>query len=190
MQQDTRTALLDSAERAVRTRGFDGFSYADLANDVGIRKASIHHHFPTKAALSVALMKRYHEEFSLALAKIDATSSSANLRLAAVIEHYKTALHGGKTLCLCVSLSTSLESLPPEVSIQISQFRAMIIEWLAKVFEDGAKQDTIRSVQNPSAEATAMLPLLEGAQLAARAQQDSGIFDAAVQLLKLRLAGP
>jgi len=65
---DIKTALLDSAERAARRRGFDGFSYADLAKDMGIRKASIHHHFPTKAALSVALMKRYYINLKTACA--------------------------------------------------------------------------------------------------------------------------
>lgn len=55
---DTRTALLQSAERAARQRGYDGFSYADLAGDVGLRKASIHHHFPTKATLALALIER------------------------------------------------------------------------------------------------------------------------------------
>ena len=59
---DTRTALLESAERTARQRGYDGFSYADLADDVGIRKASIHHHFPTKATLALALIERDDRE--------------------------------------------------------------------------------------------------------------------------------
>lgn len=59
MAMNTKTNLLNSAERVARTRGFDGFSYADLAADVGTIKASIHHHFASKAALAVTLMNRY-----------------------------------------------------------------------------------------------------------------------------------
>ena len=60
---NTRTSLLDSAEQAVRQRGYNGFSYADLAREIGIRKASIHHHFPTKADLGLALIERYNQNF-------------------------------------------------------------------------------------------------------------------------------
>ena len=105
MPTETKTSLLDSAERAVRTYGFDGFSYADLAADVGIRKASIHHHFPTKADLSVALMQRYHLELEKVCADIDATASTGGARLYALVDRYRNALDGGKSLCLCVSFS-------------------------------------------------------------------------------------
>ncbi|MEO9863924.1 TetR/AcrR family transcriptional regulator, partial [Yoonia sp.] len=81
MPTDTKTALLDSAERAARTRGFDGFSYADLAQDVGIRKASIHHHFPTKAALSAALMERYYNDLKAVCEDIDMSQETGGARL-------------------------------------------------------------------------------------------------------------
>ena len=187
MPTDTRTALLDSAERAARTRGFDGFSYADLAKDVGIRKASIHHHFPTKAALSAAIMQRYYIDFEKACANIDATQTSGGARLNALIEQYRDALDGGKSLCLCVSFSTSRESLPPEVIVQLSRFRTMAITWLQTTFETGQSDGTIAGVKDPISEAAAALPLLEGAQLAARAQESSRLFDNATALLLDRI---
>lgn len=187
MRQDTRTALLNAAERHARTRGFDGFSYADLAEDVGIRKASIHHHFPTKAALSVALMQRYYDDIEAACERIDATKKTAGERLGALVDHYQMALNGGESLCLCVSFSASPDSLPQEVTVKIGQFRAMILDWLAKVFEDAAEDGSIMCVQDSKAEAAAVLPLLEGAQLAARAQEKPALYDAAVQLLRHRL---
>lgn len=72
MNRDTRTALMDLAEHTVRSRGFDGFSYADLAEAIGIRKASIHYHFPTKAKLSEALIERYQTSLQQGLTEIDA----------------------------------------------------------------------------------------------------------------------
>ena len=188
MPTDTKTALLDSAERAARTRGFDGFSYADLAEDVGIRKASIHHHFPTKAALSVALMQRYYIELEKTCAGIDAAETSGGARLSALIDIYRNALDGGKSLCLCVSLSTSRESLPPEVITQISRFRVMMIHWLKTTFETGKSDSTIAGVDDPTKEAAATLPLLEGAQLAARAEENPILFETALQLLLQRFS--
>lgn len=188
MPTDTKTALLDSAERASRTRGFDGFSYADLAKDVGIRKASIHHHFSTKAALSVALMQRYYLVFEKVCADIDAAETSGGARLSALISQYRDASGGGKSLCLCVSFSTSRESLPPEVISQISRFRVMMINWLETTFAAGKSDGTITDVGDPAREAAATLPLLEGAQLAARAEENPKLFENALQLLLQRIS--
>lgn len=188
MSIDTKTSLLNSAERAARSRGFDGFSYADLAADVGIRKASIHHHFSTKAKLSVALMQRYDRTFEAVCADIDATGATGGARLLALIELYHRALDGGKSLCLCVSFSTSRESLPPEVIEQLSHFRAKMIGWLEATFARGQNDGTITNVVEPRPEAAAALSLLEGAQLAARAEENLALFESALQLLVQRIA--
>ncbi len=187
MPNDTKTALLDSAERAARTLGFNGFSYSDLAEDVGIRKASIHHHFPSKAALSIALMERYYQSLESACAKIDLEHDTGSTRLAALINTYYGALDDGQSLCLCVSFSTSTESLPSEVIDQMSRFRSMMLNWLSAVFLLGKEDGTIENVADPALEASATLPMIEGAQLAARTEKNPQLFDSAMKLLLSRL---
>ncbi len=188
MAKDTKTALLDSAERAARTRGFDGFSYADLAQEVGIRKASIHHHFPTKAALSAAIMKRYTQAFAKACQSIDAECATGGPRLAALINRYRAALEGGQSLCLCVSFSTSRNSLPAEVIREIVGFRQMMLAWITATYHLGGSDRSIAMVHDPAQEAAATLAMLEGAQLRARAEEDPAHFDNALGLLRSRLA--
>lgn len=188
MPVDTKNALLEAAERAARTRGFDGFSYADLADSVGIRKASVHHHFATKADLSIALMQRYHAQMAAVCASVDVSEPTGGARLSALIDLYREALDGGKSLCLCVSFSTSRESLPPEVIAQIGRFRAMMIEWLSVTYSTGDADGTIKGVTDAADEAAATLPLLEGAQLAARAAENPALFDAGLTLLRHRLS--
>jgi len=187
MPADTRNALLNSAERAVRSRGYDGFSYADLAADVGIRKASIHHHFPTKAALSAALMERYHDHLKTACAEIDARQTSGATRLLDMIDIYRRAHDDGKSLCLCVAFSTSRESLSDAVIHHIGRFRSMMIAWFGTVFALGRSDGSISDVHHPAHEAAALLPLLEGAQLAARAEENPEQFERALYLLHQRL---
>lgn len=183
MPSDTKTALLDSAEKAARARGFDGFSYADLAKDVGIRKASIHHHFATKAALSVALMARYRKELEAACLDINDAHTTASARLIALTDHYRKALEGGKSLCLCVSFTASRESLPDDVISEISRSREMMLNWIESVFVLSMSDGSIAGVSDPKQEAAAALPLLEGAQLAARAEENLSLFDNALRLL-------
>jgi len=189
MTQDTRTRLLDSAEQAARARGIDGFSYADLAKAVGIRKASIHYHFPAKADLSIALMTRYRADMQRACADIEADTATAGQRLLRLIDHYRKALHGGESLCLCVAFSTSVDSLPDEVLAEITAFRADVIRWITSVFEQGARDASLAQGHTAEAEARATLALLEGALLAARVTKDVATFDAAVELLEARARG-
>src|SRR6266849_1457367 len=78
---DTSQRILDIAERLVQTRGFNGFSYADIAEALHVSKASLHYHFPAKADLGRELIERYERNFLAALAKIDAQSADLRVRL-------------------------------------------------------------------------------------------------------------
>src|ERR1051326_5309076 len=88
----TADRILDVAERLVQTRGFNGFSYADIAVEVGITKASLHYHFPTKADLGRALVLRYTAAFQAALADIRATDGNAFAQLERYIQVYRQVL--------------------------------------------------------------------------------------------------
>jgi TetR/AcrR family transcriptional regulator, transcriptional repressor for nem operon len=187
---DTKTALLDSAESAIRARGYDGFSYADLAAAVGIRKASIHHHFPAKADLARALIERYTANAFANLDKLSATPLSGGAQLAAFVKTYRQALEGGNKLCLCVAFCTGRDSLSPQVLAALNLFHETVTAWLGEVFALGKADGSITGVTDPEMEAQACLAQMEGAQLIARAAKDSGRFDAAVARLLARITPP
>ena len=185
---DTRTALLNSAESAVRQRGFDGFSFADMARDVGIRKASIHHHFPTKADLALQLIDRYAAQFDAALSEIDASNTTAADKLRAYHGVYRDALTGGSQLCLCVAFSASRGSLADPVLERLNQFHGHSADWLQRVFDSAAQDSSVSSLTDAHAEARATLALMEGAQLIARAAASIRPFDLATAAFLSRLS--
>lgn len=187
---DTKSAILESAEFAVRARGYDGFSYADLAEAVGIRKASIHYHFPAKADLVVALIERYSQMVFMQLEQLSALYPVAGDQLKAVIATYREAIDGGNKLCLCVALCSDRDSLNPAVMSLVDAFRTSVAGSLRAVFALGQADGSINGVNDPEIEALACLAQLEGAQLAARAARDPARFDAAVASLLLRLGQP
>ena len=187
---NTRTALLDSAERAARQRGYDAFSYADLARDVGIRKASIHHHFPVKADLAFGLIERYAARFADALAEIDTAHTHAADKLRAYLAIYRVALAGGTQLCLCVAMSAGRESLAEPVLSELNQFHESSVTWLTRVFEQAQTDQTVAGVIDAASEARAMLALMEGAQLVARAAKNLALFDQATAAFAARLSAP
>ncbi|MEM8581934.1 MAG: TetR/AcrR family transcriptional regulator [Pseudomonadota bacterium] len=181
----TREHLLTHAENLARRRGYDGFSFADLAEGAGIRKASVHYHFPTKAALSTELAELYAKRSLAALQTKD--EDSAGARLNAVIDLYRAAMEGGRSQCLCVAFSAAVDRLPHATRAAVATYQAEITAWLSTVFADARTDRTIANPSKPDEEAAATLALLEGAQLLARAAQDSSQFDLAVAPLRARI---
>src|SRR5215204_4399840 len=96
----TASRILDEAERLAQTRGYNGLSYADVAAVVGTSKAALHYHFPSKADLGRALIERYTERFSAALAEIAASGAAPPERLQRYARLYADVVKQDR-LCLC-----------------------------------------------------------------------------------------
>jgi TetR/AcrR family transcriptional repressor of nem operon len=105
------TAILDVAEQLAQTRGYNGFSYADIAAQLGVTKASLHYHFPSKAELGRALIQRYHRLFGAALEAI-AGRNPPQEKLKQYVGLYDSVL-SNERMCLCGMLAAEYATLPP-----------------------------------------------------------------------------
>jgi TetR/AcrR family transcriptional repressor of nem operon len=173
-KRDTANRILDVAERLVQVRGFNAFSYADVAKDVGVRKASLHHHFPTKGVLGAALIDRYHRRFFEALAAIEA--GDAGRRLEAYAGLYGAVLRR-KRMCLCGMLATDAATLPKAMRERIAAFFDENESWLAGVLESGRRRGELRFDGSATPLAQLIVSSLEGAMLVSRASGSSRHFD-------------
>ena len=180
---------MDAAERQVRHKGADGFSYSDLSRLVGIRKASIHYHFPAKADLLTAIMARYGKRVMTAFEDYTQDLSGADRQLAAFLDLYRDALQDGTALCLCVAYAVSQDGLSDGTQREISQFRQEVRSWLEKTFAGAQTEGSVTGITHPAREAAAAYALVEGAQIAARISGDPAAFDAATRVLRERLVG-
>jgi TetR/AcrR family transcriptional repressor of nem operon len=188
---DTAARILDAAEQLVQSRGYNGFSYADIAAQVGITKASLHHHFETKATLGKALIDRYHAHFMQALAMIDANGRDAADKLQGYARLYAAVLEDER-LCLCGMLAAEYDTLPRAMQEGVRTFFDVNEEWLAGVLEQGRRGGRFHR-RGPAREtARLLLSALEGAMLVARPYHDVARFNvAAEQLLAgLQAANP
>jgi TetR/AcrR family transcriptional repressor of nem operon len=179
---DTATRILDTAERLVQSRGYNGFSYADIAARLGITKASLHHHFETKATLGQALIERYHAQFTQALATIDAGGGDAADRLRSYARLYAAVLEGER-LCLCGMLAAEYDTLPAAMQEGIRQFFNVNEQWLAGVLEQGRSSGRFQRRGSARDSARVLLSALEGAMLVARPYHDFARFNAAAEHL-------
>ena len=182
----TATRILDEAERLTQTRGFNGFSYADVAAVVGTTKAALHYHFPAKADLGTALIARYAERFFAALDEIDASGDPASERLRRYIRLYADVLSQDR-LCLCGMLAAEYTTLPETMGLALRAFFRRNEGWLAGLLEVGRQAGTLRFEGPAQESARALTAALEGAMLLARAHGDPRHFDAAAAYLTREL---
>lgn len=171
MPVGTRALLLKEAEALMRTRGYADFSYADLSKRVGIRKASIHHHFRTKEELGVALIDTYLVTFKAALAGILAAQSKALPRLHRYAAFFTGSLQDG-LMPLCGALSAEADALPDSMQRRVRDFFELHLDWLETVLHAGVAEGDLRSDLDIKRTATMLLSVLEGASLVAWALKD------------------
>jgi TetR/AcrR family transcriptional regulator, transcriptional repressor for nem operon len=178
-RSDTATRILDSAERFAQARGYNGFSYADVASELGLTKASLHYHFAGKTELGTALIDRYTERFSVALEEIDSRVSDAPARVDAYAALYAEVLRDHR-MCLCGMLAAEYATLPQPITERLTSFFDRNEAWLERVLEQGRADGSLR-LNAPSAEtAQLIVSALEGAMLVARPYGELNRFDSAV----------
>ncbi len=178
----TSTRILDIAERLVQVRGFNGFSYADIAEELGMTKASLHYHYPGKAELGAELIARYTARFGAALAEVDARLADPRAKLEAFAELYADVLRG-RRMCLCGMLAAEHQTLPETMRAAVLRFFDESENWLERVLQEGEEQGTLLLRASPADTAQMIVGTLEGAMLIARSYGDIKRFEAAASQL-------
>jgi TetR/AcrR family transcriptional repressor of nem operon len=179
---DTATQILDVAERLVQVRGFNGFSYADVAAELKITKAALHYHFAGKAELGEALVARYAARFAEALTGVEARTPEASARLDAYADLYLEVLREER-MCLCGMMAAEYQTLPAPMREAVIRFFDENERWLGRVLESGRKEGTLTFVGPPSETARMIISGLEGAMLVARPFGDITRFQNAAHYL-------
>jgi TetR/AcrR family transcriptional repressor of nem operon len=172
------TAILDAAERLAQTRGYNGFSYADIAVQLGVTKAALHYHFASKAALGSALIRRYHQAFGAALAAIDANTRQPRKKLQQYIALYDSVLSNDR-MCLCGMLAAEYATLPAPMQQGLKSFFDANEHWLAAVLKDGVRAGVFHFKEPIKERAQLLLGALEGAMLVARSYDNPRRFQSA-----------
>ena len=185
----TRERLLSEAEHLMRERGYSAFSYADLSKIVGITKASIHHHFPTKDILGEQVVIQAFSDTQRVLEQIEATEKSAEKRIAAYIDIFAQS-HKASLLPLCCALSAETANLPQAITVQTSLYFDMQIEWLTKVVRAGMESGEFSSHAEPSDIALMIINVCEGSSVVAHATARPEVFANSLKYIKLLLNTP
>lgn len=177
MSGNAREAILEAGRLSAQAHGYGGLNMRELAAKVGIKAASIYHHFPSKAELAAAIAERYWQNAKARLDEIAAGERSAEASLRRYPDTFRTTLENGNRLCLGSFLGAEYDDLPELVRKEIQAFADVNIAWLSERLVE-AKAVGAKDIER---RAKAIFAAVAGAQLIARSRSDLGLFDAMIE---------
>ncbi|TIN17638.1 MAG: TetR/AcrR family transcriptional regulator [Mesorhizobium sp.] len=185
---DTAGKLVGGAAQLIMRVGYNGFSYADLSERFGIRKASIHHHFPSKVDLVVAVVEQARAGIRAQSAALDEGSPVAVDQLRFYTGYWERCINDQSApFCLAAVLAAELPGLPEEVAVSVRGHFVDLGKWLERLLELGVKQGAVHLEASPKVEAQAFMATVYGAMLAARAFDEPERFNVIVETLFRRI---
>lgn len=185
----TSERILDTARALIMAGGYNGFSYADIASAVGIRKASIHHHFPSKADLVERLVEQYRQDAEAAVAELERQVPAPLDQLRHYIAHWERCIaDGSRSFCICALLACEVGTLPQGVSEQVRGYFGVLRDWLTRAMDRGARDGSMVLGAPPAVEAEVFMATVHGAMLSARATGNPQVFATVAESLITRLS--
>jgi TetR/AcrR family transcriptional repressor of nem operon len=178
---ETRSRVLDVAQRLIQQRGYNGFSYRDIAVEVGIRAPTIHYYFPAKSDLAAALVDRYATGIAELCAALAKSEPKAWKRLARYFAATRDAILEKHQLCLCGVLAMESNSLPDTVRRAVERFFETSRKWMADQLREAKGRGEIDFAGSPEDVAAMILSTLQGGLLLSRASKSPAPYDAAVK---------
>jgi TetR/AcrR family transcriptional repressor of nem operon len=190
-RSETAEQILDLAEGLIQTRGYSAFSYQDIADGLGIRKASIHYHFPSKTDLGIAVVDRYVARFDTALAQIADDASMPSLAMLDLyVQPYLQFADTPDRVCLCGALAGEMLAMPPELRTRVDHFFRTHQSWLTRILERGIARGEFKLAAPARKVARFVFGALQGALLVKRATDDASQLNDVISAMKLQLAAP
>jgi len=176
MSMNTRELILTAARRSAQAHGYGGLNFRDLAKDVGIKAASIHYYFPSKADLGAAVAIRYREDAAVALETLSNKTPDPIECLRRYPGAFRAALQNDNRMCLCSFMAAEYDDLPEAVAAEVQLFADINVAWIGRQLSAAS----IVSADHSEQRARAIFAAIAGAQLLARSRSDISFYDAAI----------
>jgi len=177
---DMKETILEIAQRLVQQRGVNGFSYADIAKEVGISKPSLHHHFTTKSALVTRLIENYTEQLVNYLMSLEKGELTFSEKLNGYYDLYRGSLNKER-ICLGGMLSAEALTLGPEIQPLLNSFFQYQHDWLIKLLEQGDSSGEFHLTTSANKHASVMIATLQGALVVSQATKTNDFFENSIK---------
>jgi TetR/AcrR family transcriptional repressor of nem operon len=172
MAGDTKTEILDSALRLTALKGFDAFSYRDIAKEVAIKTSSIHYYFPTKSDLAIALVDRYTAYVSAMMNELLSNGRNGYGQMKYFFGKICAISGEEHSLCLCGMLSADIHAVAPDAKKKLNDFFLLLEHFVEQMLKLGVEDGSIHQTIRPKSAAVEITAAIEGAMLLARVKDN------------------
>ncbi len=167
--KNTKRAILDLAESTLQDKGYNGFSYAHISGELGIKNAAVHYHFKTKEELGCAIIQRYRDRFKLWVNNSRVKDLPPIEKLEWFFSIYTDACDDNGKVCLAGSLETEFNSIPDVLRDETESLTREMLAWLQTTLQEGRDAGVFQYNGDPANKAALILSSLQGALQIARA---------------------
>jgi len=178
--ENSKRTILNMAEALLQEKGFNGFSYAHIASELGVKNAAIHYHFPTKEALTIAVVRRYRDRFQLWINNSRVKDLAPEKKLDWFFSIYTDMRADKGKVCLVGSMEAEFNSIPSALQTEVESLHRELLAWLQTTLKEGREAGVFQFSGEPANKAALILSSLQGALQMARAL-GTGKFHAVVQ---------
>lgn len=183
---DTEAEIVRLGHELIQVGGYHSLNYGEIASVLGITRAAVHHHFPSKADLARRIIVTYREWTIEQFALIESSSRS----IAEVLDHYvslyRTIIdHNDVRVCPGGMMAAEAMTLPEELRAEVGQFFDVHVDWLAKTLRASGRDEATAEGQ-----ALHLVTSLQGALLVCRLYRRTDHFDMLASNLVAELAEP
>ncbi len=167
--ENSKRTILNLAESMLQDRGFNGFSYAHIASELGVKNAAIHYHFPTKEDLSIAVIQRYRERFRLWVNNSRVKDLSPEEKLDWFFNIYASMRADKGKVCLVGSMEAEFNSIPAGLQGEVQTLHKEMLDWLRETLTEGRDAGVFHFNGEPANKAALIMSTLQGGLQMARA---------------------
>jgi TetR/AcrR family transcriptional repressor of nem operon len=169
MTTNTKRAILDLAETLLQDKGFNGFSYAHIASELGVKNAAVHYHFPSKEYLGCAVVQRYRDRFQLWINNARVKDLPPQEKLDWFFDIYANMRADHGKVCIAGALEAEFNTIPDALRVQTQSLTGELLTWLAATLNEGRTAGVFQFNGQPADKAALILSSLQGALQMARA---------------------
>ncbi len=180
--ENSKRTILNLAESLLQDKGFNGFSYAHISSELGVKNAAIHYHYPTKEALGCAVVKRYRDRFQLWINNARVKDLSSKEKLDWFFSIYTDTRADEGKVCLVGSMEAEFNSIPKELQSEVTALHKELLVWLQTMLAEGRDAGAFNFNGEPANKAALIHSSLQGGLQMARALGTKRFHDVVKQI--------
>ena len=168
--RSTKSIILKTAQELILSYGYQGFSYKDISEQINLRKASIHYHFPTKEDLGIAFITKYSRLFALWCKRVEKLSGKEKLH--AFCTMYGELSNDGTRICPIGMVAADYHRMPEQIQLRSQELITQVEIWLEEMIRDGMKNKEFKPTLHPQEMTRQIVYAMSGALKMARIFKD------------------